>query len=783
MNDVWRARVASVGVFVVGCALTGSLWIAAERADRHSTRREVEVTAAQIGLRLEAWIDARVGIALHLGNVEYDSVGELESRFLVEAPSYLHLYPGVQALNLVDNEGVIRVVVPPVANAQALDRSLRDHPSPGVAEALARAESGVFTRTPVIDLLQGGKGFATYQRVRTPTGTPLGVLNTVFRTDTLIDDCLSEDHLRRRFRFALFEGDGVVAYAHPAPATRTDWSDAAEVSVRVVDQPWRLRVVLSPDAVEGSITPARILALSSFMASLMMAILFYGLLRRQEQLQNSRAQFQLLVEHQHDMVVKVDGDGRFVYVSPSYCRMFGCSEADLLGGAFLPLVHEDDRESTARAMETLAYPPHHCEMEQRAMTADGWRWLAWSDSAVIDKNGKITSIIGVGRDVTRRHELEEQLLQSQKLQALGQVGGGVAHDFNNILQATQGYIELVLEDGEYSDETRDSLGLARQSVLKAADLTRQLLAFSRQQVLKPSVFDLNRVVAEHLRLLHRLIDASVELEFSPTEDRTVVRADRTQIEQVILNLCINARDAIRGPGFVRLATFKRTLGEGEIEKLPAGDYALITVTDSGSGIAPDVLEKIFEPFFTTKPVGSGTGLGLATVFGIVHQHEGTLRVQSEVGVGTTFEVWLPLADAEADVDEGPSMEVPKKGGPETILLADDDDDVRALVEQVLVRSGYEVLTASDGEEAVAVFEADQDRIAVVMMDVVMPKMGGHDAARGIRGIRPEIPVLFTSGYDPESVREEASDGAVSYFLSKPYPIAELLRVLRGILDT
>jgi len=776
----------------LGAVAVALLWNGLARSGRERLRLETGVTATQAALRLEAWIDARIATVELLASTRFADTGAFAREFPAAASQTIDLFPGLQALNHVDRDWVIRTVVPEGPNRPALGQDLHDHPSPGVVEALARAQrTGTVARTPVIELLQGGRGIATYLPLHTADGEDLGFLNAVFRIDTLVDRCLAEPELRERFRFVILAEGGRMAYGPDGDAVGdppTSWPHAAERTLRVVDRPWELQLAPQPAAIEQAQTWADdALAAGALLLLGLLAALLHHLLRQQAELGESRAKYQLLVENQSDLVVKVDPQGRFLYVSPSYCELFGKTEAELLGGEFMPLVHEDDREATAKAMAQLWDPPYHIYLEQRALTRRGWRWLGWSDTAVIGPDGEVEAIIGVGRDVTRRRELEDQLRQSQKMQAVGQLAGGVAHDFNNLLQAMQGNLELVLEDLPADSPARGDLEVVRRSALRAADLTRQLLAFSRQQVLRPAVLDIDEVVDDLLPLLERLLGETISLERRRAQDPAWIRADRGQFEQVLMNLCVNARDAIAHDGVITVATVVRELTDEqcrEHEGTAPGRYAGIRVHDTGAGIDPDLRDHLFEPFFTTKDVGAGTGLGLATVYGIVRQHGGLVEVESEPGDGACFTVLLPASATPPGEDRAQAAPPPTtaaSGPGATILLAEDEDAVRDLAVRVLSRAGYRVLPARNGEEALAVHAA-ADRVDLAILDVVMPTLGGPDAARQLRRRDPSIRLLFVTGYAPPDARPPG-DGelAGASQLSKPYDATSLVRRVGEIL--
>jgi CheY-like chemotaxis protein len=315
-------------------------------------------------------------------------------------------------------------------------------------------------------------------------------------------------------------------------------------------------------------------------------------------------------------------------------------------------------------------------------------------------------------------------------------------------------------------------------------LTRQLLAFSRQQVLQPTTLDLNDVIKDMLQMMRRMIDVSITIDFSPAADRVRIHADRGQVEQIFMNLCVNSRDAISGTGTITVRTEAREVDAAFCEHHPyakPGKYGVLTVEDTGQGMAPEVLERIFEPFFTTKEVGQGTGLGLASIYGIVRQHDGLMLVESEPGHGTIFTVFLPRSEMEvARADKTPRK--PPVGGDETILLAEDNMDVRKLAVRVLEKGGYKVLVAADGEEAVEVFKKHADEVDLVMLDLVMPRVGGREAGEQIRRMKDDIRILFASGYDPTSVGEEIRNLDRADLLIKPFGIPELLGKVREILD-
>ncbi len=761
------------------------IWAWSNHEERERLRTEARVTAEQVALRLEQWIDSRVRLVEQIALLDDVDPADLERVFLEIASRHYGLTPGMQAINLIDPGWTIRVVYPQTPNLGALDKDLHRHTAPSVPAALAEAtQSGATTRSDIIELLQGGTGFATYTPVHGPDGEPWGFVNGVYKVGDLVDACLWEDSLRENFAFRLAEGD-VAAYAHGIDlAADFDLAHARSIEVRIVDRPWRLDIAPSAGMIGRVESRAdEILVAFGLVLVLWMTLLLRTLLRRQQALAESQEKYRLLVENQADMLVKIDTRGRLTFVSPSYCRTFDKTEDELLGQEFMPLVHKDDREATAQAMQGLYRPPHTCYLEQRAMTRDGWRWLSWSDTAVLDENGEVAEIIGVGRDITQRKELEEQLFQSQKLQAIGHLAGSVAHDFNNILLAMIGYLRFALDKIGAEDPVREDLLQIQKGTRQAHSLTKQLLAFSRQQVLRPENMDVGAAVDDMLNLLRRVIGEEIRLEYSPDDDVGVIHADTGQIEQALLNLCINARDAIEGRGRIAIAVRNADLDDAFCDTrswAQPGAYVAISVSDDGAGMDDKTLGRIFDPFFTTKQLGHGTGLGLASVYGVVRQHQGLINVESAPGEGSTFTIYLPRVQGDVIDAEPEEQHVPRVQD-KTILLAEDNELVRAMTTRVLKRAGYEVMAVADGAEGLRVFLEHTDDIDLALLDVVMPAMGGHELRDSLVGVRPELPVLFTSGYDPDTIYSRLEDRQEEV-LNKPYEPDVLLRRLHELLE-
>jgi PAS domain S-box-containing protein len=508
-------------------------------------------------------------------------------------------------------------------------------------------------------------------------------------------------------------------------------------------------------------------------------------------LRHSEEHFRSLIENALDIITVLDADGVIRFESPSVRRVLGYEANELLGRSYFDLVHEGDagraREVFASAVggNGLTQP-----IETRLQHRDGsWRVLESVSESLLD-DPAVAGVVVNSRDITERretedelHESREQLLQSQKMEAVGRLAGGVAHDFNNLLTAIKGFTELLLLDFDQQDPRYPFAHEIQSAANRAASLTRQLLAFSRKQVLQPRVIDLNSSVADMEKMLRRLIGEDVELATERAPDLGQVKADPGQIEQILLNLVVNARDAMPSGGRLAIATWNATVTPEQAQRhgeAAPGDYAVLSVRDTGEGMSKEVQRRIFEPFFTTKEQGRGTGLGLSTVYGIVQQSGGFVEVDSDPGAGAHFRVYLPsvqeaLATPDAQPDTGP-ME-----GTETVLLVEDEKAVRVLVRRVLDRLGYTVLEAEHGAQALDIMAARSEPVDLLLTDVIMPGISGRELADQLQRSHPGIKVLFMSGYTDEAISHHGVLVSGVAFLEKPFTPDILLRKVREVL--
>jgi signal transduction histidine kinase/CheY-like chemotaxis protein len=429
--------------------------------------------------------------------------------------------------------------------------------------------------------------------------------------------------------------------------------------------------------------------------------------------------------------------------------------------------------------------------EATVTTAAGIRIYLSTQGPYHDRHGNVIGLIGIARDITEQKRLEVQLRQAQKMEALGRLAGGVAHDFNNLLMIITGYSELVFNRLRPEDHSRGPLAEVQKASERAVGLTRQLLAFSRKQVLQPQAIGLNPLLRDLCDMLRRLIGEDIELALALDPGLGMAKVDPGQFEQAIINLAVNGRDALAGAGRLTLETRPASISEAEANRHPdarPGDYVVVIVSDTGHGMDEATKARIFEPFFTTKTAvagasgRTGTGLGLAMVYGFVKQSGGHIEVESAPGIGTTFSLYLPRTEETATyplpVQE--DFRIPK--GDETILLVEDEEAVRTLIRQVLESYGYTVLEARDGQEGLWVAETFAGTIHMLVTDMVMPRMGGRELANQLAATRPDLPILFMSGYTDDAILQRGEDGAGTIFVPKPISPLALARKVRHLLD-
>ncbi len=505
----------------------------------------------------------------------------------------------------------------------------------------------------------------------------------------------------------------------------------------------------------------------------------------EDALKKSEEKYRLIIENQTDLVVKVDSQGTFLFVSPSYCKMFGKTEAELLGKKFMPLVHEDDRESTAKAMEDLYRPPYTAYMEQRAMTKDGWRWLAWVDTAMQDDNNNVVSIIGVGRDINDKKiaENEKQALQNKfsrmkKMEALGLLAGGVAHDLNNILSSLISYPELMLMNPIFPEKFRPSVERIKEGGLRAAAIVSDLLTIARGVAIKKKVCSLNDIIeaylesSEHRKLMEQYPGISINRALDPVLKN--ISCSPIHIQKIVMNLLINAAEAIDSSGTIRVSTRNQYVDRPltGYDNVQIGEYCVLIITDNGAGISAEDKERIFEPFYSKKVLGrSGSGLGLTVVWNSLQDHNGYVNVSSQQD-GTEFELYFPASmQAQKDLQKPVHVESIKGAG-QSILVVDDDENQRKIAVQILSGLGYRVETTESGEAAISYLK--EKSFDLIVLDMIMdPGINGRQTYEAIVRQQPGQKAIIVSGFAETKEVKEAQRLGAGAFVKKPYTVDKI----------
>ena len=516
--------------------------------------------------------------------------------------------------------------------------------------------------------------------------------------------------------------------------------------------------------------------------------------RAEEKLRESEAKYMDLYDHAPDMYLSVDAKTAIIgQCNRTLADNLGYSKDELIGRPVFDLYHGDCREEAGKAFLCFTKMGEVRDKELQLKRKDGTKFdVSLNVSAVIDQDGNILYSSSTLRDITdrkraeaERERLQAQLLQAQKMESVGRLAGGVAHDFNNMLGVIIGHVELAMERVDPAQSLFDDLRAIRKAAERSADLTQQLLAFARKQIITPKVLDLNETVEGMPKMLRRLIGEDIDLAWLPGGGPPLVKMDPSQVDQVLANLCVNARDAIGGVGKVTIET-KTVVFDAECSAanlgLSAGEYVLLAVSDTGCGMDGGTLSRLFEPFFTTKETGKGTGLGLAMIYGIVRQNNGFINVYSEPGQGTTFKIYLPRYRGKAEQQRQEGPEAPAARGKETILVAEDETEMLNLITMVLQRQGYTVLAASTPGEAIRLAEEHRGEIHLLVTDVVMPEMNGRELAKHLISLYPKLKRLFMSGYTANVIAHHGVLEAGVRFMQKPFSTKEIAARVREALD-
>lgn len=506
-------------------------------------------------------------------------------------------------------------------------------------------------------------------------------------------------------------------------------------------------------------------------------------------LRTSEARYRELVQNANSIILRMDRDGVVTFFNEFAQSFFGYSEDEIIGrsvvGTIVPETDTSGRDLAAMIEDIGRHPERYVNNENENMRSNGERVrVAWTNRAVHDENGNIVETLCIGNDITERHRLQAQLLQAQKMEAVGTLAGGLSHDFNNLLQRIQGYVDLILLNTKSNQPGYRALKEIAHSVKRGGDLTQQLLTFSRKVESKLRPIDLNHHAKQAEKFLTRTITKMITIELHLEDKLNIVNADPAQIEQVLMNLSLNARDAMPDGGKLIIKTENVILDKKYCRMHPGanpGGYALLSVSDTGHGMDSKTVERVFEPFFSTKEPGRGSGLGLSMVYGIVKSHGGYITCASALGKGTVFTIYFPVIEGEAEWGESvEEVEMPE-GGTETILLVDDEKSIRDTGKKLLSAHGYTALTAADGESALEVYR-QRKRIDLAIVDLIMPGMGGRRCAEELLKTNPQLKIVIASGYSFDGPEKEALEDRIKGFISKPYEMEQILRVIRDVLD-
>jgi two-component system, cell cycle sensor histidine kinase and response regulator CckA len=516
--------------------------------------------------------------------------------------------------------------------------------------------------------------------------------------------------------------------------------------------------------------------------------------RAERALQESEARFRDISESMADWIWEIDAEGTFTYVSENVFSILGYTTQELLGKTPFDFMPPDEaRRVAGKFTEIVANKQIIRDLENWNLSKDGKRiCLVTNGIPLLDERGELLGYRGIDRDITERKKAEEEktklegkLRQSQKMEAVGRLAGGVAHDFNNILTGINGYAEMIIEGLDADDSLRPNMEVILSSGKRAADLTAQLLAFSRKQIIAPRVIAPNDILIESQKMLRRIIAEDIDFVFAPGNRLWRILADPTQLDQVLMNLAVNARDAMPNGGKLTIETQNVSLDDEYCKShagFKPGDYVMLAVTDTGHGMDEETKSKIFEPFFSTKEVGKGTGLGLAMVYGVMKQNKGFINVYSEIGEGTTFKIYFPALKEKAEKPATDKI-ADMPAGTETVLLVEDEGIVRNLAKTVLERQGYTVIVAPDGEKAYLEYTQYAGKIDLLLTDVIMPKMNGGELYKKLLDLKPGLKALFMSGYTEDAIAHHGVLDKGTHFLQKPFTIQALAKAVRKALDS